>query len=436
MGTKKIDMAYLPRIADQILKEYLEAFGAVLIEGPKWCGKTTTAEQQANSKLKLQNPDTRDGYLATAATRPSLLLDGITPRLIDEWQDAPTLWDAVRTAVDERQKVGQFILTGSNSVDKTNIRHTGTGRIARIRMFPMSLWESGESTGEISLTELFDNPDLIIDGKISKLDIKQLIFSSCRGGWPASLLSTTPRAQMLVAKNYLQSVCSNDISTVDGVDRNEKLAREILRTYARNISTLAKKSKMIKDVALTTESCTEPTFDSYVSALEKLFVIQDIDAWSPSVRSATAIRRGKKRGFTDPSIAVAALGLSPELLQMDLRTYGFIFECMAMRDLRAYSQSSHGSISYYHDRYNLEADAVLHLDDGRYALIEFKLGGSEIDMGAKHLLEIRELVRKKNEKETQLKMREPDLLLIITGGPIAYTRPDGVKVIPLACLKD
>lgn len=429
-------MAYLPRIADHILKEYLEAFGAVLIEGPKWCGKTTTAEQQANSELKLQNPDTRDGYLATAATRPSLLLDGSTPRLIDEWQDAPTLWDAVRTAVDERQKVGQFILTGSNSVDKSKIRHTGTGRIARMRMFPMSLWESGESTGEISLTELFNNPDLVIDGKTSKLDIKQLIFASCRGGWPASLLGTTSRAQLLVAKNYLQSVCSSDISTVDGVDRNEKLAREILRTYARNISTLAKKSKMIQDVALMTESCTEPTFDSYVSALEKLFVIQDIDSWSPAVRSATAIRRGKKRGFTDPSIAVAALGLSPELLQMDLKTYGFIFECMAMRDLRAYSQSSYGSISYYHDRYDLEADAVLHLDDGRYALIEFKLGGSEIDMGAKHLLEIRKLVRKKNEQETQIKMREPDLLLIITGGPIAYTRPDGVKIIPLACLKN
>ncbi len=429
-------MAYLPRIADHILKEYLEAFGAVLIEGPKWCGKTTTAEQQANSELKLQNPDTRDGYLATAATRPSLLLEGMTPRLIDEWQDAPNLWDAVRTAVDERQKVGQFIITGSNSVDKSKIRHTGTGRIARIRMFPMSLWESGESTGEISLTELFDNPDLVIDGKTSKLDIKQLIFASCRGGWPASLLGTTPRAQLLVAKNYLQSVCANDISAVDGVDRNEKLAREILRTYARNISTLAKKNKMIQDVTLTTESCTEPTFDSYVSALEKLFVIQDIDSWSPAVRSATAIRRGKKRGFTDPSIAVAALGLSPELLQMDLKTYGFIFECMAIRDLRAYSQSSYGSISYYHDRYDLEADAVLHLDDGRYALIEFKLGGAEIDKGAKHLLEIKELVREKNENETQIRMREPDLLLIITGGPIAYTRPDGVKIIPLACLKN
>lgn len=429
-------MRYLPRIADNILKEYLEAFGAVLIEGPKWCGKTTTATQQANSELRLQNPDTRDGYLATAAMRPSLLLEGKTPRLIDEWQDAPNLWDAVRTTVDERQKVGQFILTGSNTVDKSKIRHTGTGRIARIRMLPMSLWESEESTGEVSLSKLFDDPNYVIDGKTSNLDIKQLIFASCRGGWPASLRGTTPRIQLLVAKNYLQSICANDISSVDGVERNEKLAREILRTYARNISTLAKKNKMIQDVAMTTESCTEPTFDNYVSALEKLFVIQDIAPWSPAVRSASAIRRGKKRGFIDPSLAVAALGLSPDILQVDLKTFGFIFECMAIRDLRVYSQLSYGSISYYHDRYDLEADAVLHLDDGRYALIEFKLGGAEIDKGAKHLLEIRELVRKNNEKESQIKMREPDLLLIITGGPIAYTRPDGVKVIPLACLKD
>ena len=268
-------MAYLPRIADNILKEYLEAFGAVRIEGSKWCGKTTTAEQHANSELKLQLPDTRDGYLATAATKPSLLLEGATPRLIDEWQDAPTLWDAVRSTVDERQKVGQFILTGSNSIDRSKILHTGTGRIARIKMWPMSLWESGESTGEISLMELFNNPDLIIDGKMSRIDIKQLIFASCRGGWPASLSRPTQRGKLLVAKNYIQSVCATDISTEDGIDRNEKLAREILRTYARNISTLAKKKKMIQDVAAVTESCTEPTFDSYVSALEKLFVIQD-----------------------------------------------------------------------------------------------------------------------------------------------------------------
>lgn len=429
-------MKYLPRIADKTLSDYLDAFGAVLIEGPKWCGKTTTAQQQAKSVLRLQSPDTRDGYLATASTRPSLLLEGATPRLIDEWQDAPTLWDAVRTEVDMRGEVGQFILTGSNSVDRTKIRHSGIGRIAPIRMSTMSLWESKESTGCISLLELFDNPDLVIDGCQSALDIKQLIFAACRGGWPASLTARTPRAQLLIARNYLLSVCSGDISTIDGVERNEKLTRAILHAYARNISTLAKKSKIISDVSAVTEACSEPTFDNYVSALERLFVISDIDAWSPAVRSATAIRRGKKRGFSDPSIAIAALGLTPEQLQMDLKTFGFIFECMAMRDLRAYSQSASGHISYYHDRYDLEADAVLHLDDGRYALIEFKLGSAEIDLGAQHLLQIRQLVRQRNEREPQIKMREPDLLLIITGGPIAYTRADGVKVIPLACLKD
>lgn len=429
-------MAYFHRVIDAVLSDYLDAFGAVLIEGPKWCGKTTTAEQQAKSVLSLQKPDTRDGYLATAATRPSMLLDGKTPRLIDEWQDAPMLWDAVRVAVDERQAVGQFILTGSNSIDKAKIRHSGTGRIARLRMYPMSLWESGESTGSISLRDLFDKPDLVIDGLSTDMDVKKLIFAACRGGWPAALSGKSERARLLVAKNYVQSVCSADISMVDGVERNEKLAREILRSYARNISTLAKKSKMIQDAAGSTESCTEPTFDNYVQALEKLFVIQNIDAWSPAVRSATAIRRGKKRGLIDPSIAVAALGLTPAQLQMDLKTFGFIFECMAIRDLRAYSQSMYGAISYYHDRYGLEADAVLHLDDGRYALIEFKLGSDDIEMGAQHLLQIRQLVREYNAKEKQMQLREPDLLMVITGGPIAYTRPDGVRVVPLACLKD
>lgn len=427
---------YLPRIADETLKEYLEAFGAVLIEGPKWCGKTTTAEQQAKSEIKLQSPDSREGYLQVADVTPSLLLEGETPRLIDEWQDAPKLWDAVRTMVDERQQPGQFILTGSNAVDKTKIHHSGTGRIARMRMLPMSLWESEESSGEVSLMELFNNPDYKIDGKKSKMDIKSLINAACRGGWPASLSGRTERAKLLVAKNYIRSVCSTDITRVDGVERNEKIAWEILRTYSRNLCTLVKKSKMVDEVSIILDGCSEPTFDNYINALEKLFVIQDIDSWSPAVRSATAIRKGKKRCLADPSIAVASLGLSPEKLQMDFKTFGFIFECMAIRDLRAYSQSSYGLLSYYHDRYDLEADAVLHLEDGRYALIEFKLGGAEIDKGAKHLLEIRDLVRKKNKTEKQLVIKEPSLLMVITGGPIAYTRPDGVLVVPLACLKD
>jgi hypothetical protein len=429
-------MEYLNRMADRLLTEHLESSGAVLIEGPKWCGKTTTAMQQASSIIKLQNPDMRESYLATATIRPSLLLLGETPRLIDEWQEIPVLWDSVRTLVDERNDVGQFILTGSNTINKKNIRHTGTGRIATMEMLPMSLFESKESSGAISLTALFDNKELNIDGTMSSMKIEDLIFAACRGGWPASLNRKTKKAQLTVVKDYMNSVCKTDISSVDGVSRDDKLARLILRIYARNISTLAKKSNMLKDIRANVETCSDNTLDDYLDALNKLFVIQNIDAWCPAIRSATAIRRGTKREFIDPSIAVAALGLSPESLLLDLKTFGFIFECMCIRDLKAYSQALGGTMSYYHDRYDLEADAVLHLDDGRYALIEFKLGSKGIEDGASHLLQIKSLVQDYNKREKQIRLREPDLLIVITGGPMAYARPDGVKIIPLACLRD
>lgn len=429
-------MEYLTRMADSLLEEKLEAFGAVLIEGPKWCGKTTTAMRKAKSVLQLQDPDTREGYLTTAAIRPSLLLAGDTPRLIDEWQMAPVLWDAVRVMVDKRDKPGQFILTGSNTVDESAIMHSGIGRISRMQMLPMSLYESGESNGAISLSELFNNPDLDIDGITSDMRIEELIYAACRGGWPASLKPVTGTARLLIARDYVNSVCRIEVSTVDNIQKDENLVRLILRTYARNISTLAKKSSMIKDIKSKIETLAENTFDSYVEALKKLFVIQDIDAWNPAIRSATAIRSSPKRGLIDPSVAVAALGLTPEQLQMDLKTFGFIFECMGIRDLKAYSQALGSTISYYSDRYGLEADAVMHLPDGRYALIEFKLGGKEIEEGASHLLKIKRLVKEANESESQSRLREPDLLLVITGGPIAYTRPDGVKIIPLACFKN
>ena len=390
---------------------------------------------QANSVLKLQDPDTRESFLATAAVKPSLLLKGDTPRLIDEWQVAPVLWDAVRTAVDTRNEVGQFILTGSNSVDKSVIMHSGTGRIARMQMYPMSLFESQESNGKISLMELFNNPSLDIDGITSDMTIEHLIFAACRGGWPATLKLKTDDARLRVANDYVNTVCKVDISTVDNVNRDANLAKLILRAYARNISTLAKKKEIYKDVNANME-CSENTFYDYVAALTKLYVIEDIEAWSPAIRSASAIRNGLKRGFVDPSIAVASLGLTPQSLEMDLRTFGFIFECMCIRDLKAYSQSLDGVMSYYHDRYDLEADGVLHLGDGRYALIEFKLGSKEIEEGASHLLKIKELVGEFNKKNKQIQLRLPDLLMVVTGGVMAYTRPDGVKVIPLACLRD
>ncbi len=427
---------YLSRIVDAELKLRLEAFGATLIVGPKWCGKTTTAGQQAKSFLKMQDPDMREAYLTTARTKPSLLLKGETPRLIDEWQEAPVLWDAVRTAVDDRQEEGLFILTGSTSVDDKQIHHTGTGRISRMKMYPMSLYESGESNGNISLKELFDNPELDIDGIMSHMTVEDLIFTACRGGWPSTLWKKNKAAQLLVANDYVRNVCGSDISTVDGVTRNPALAELIVKSYARNLSTLAKKTAIFKDVVSNAEGISMPTLDSYLNALERLFVIEDVEAWCPAIRSATVIRSGKKREFIDPSIAVAALGLTPEYLEKDLKTFGFIFECMCIRDLKVYSQALNGKVSYYHDRYDLEADAVLHIGDGRYALIEFKLGSAEIDEGAKHLLEIRDLVKKYNLTEKQVPLREPDLLIVVTGGSMAYTREDGVKVIPVGCLKD
>lgn len=427
---------YLPRIVDDELTLRLEAFGATLIVGPKWCGKTTTGEQKAKSILRMQDPDRRDGYLATAATKPSLLLKGANPRLIDEWQVAPVLWDAVRTDVDQRQEEGLFILTGSTSVDNRKIMHSGTGRISRMKMYPMSLFESKESNGEISLKALFDHPDMDIDGIASELTVEKLIFAACRGGWPAALRRKSDVAKLMIAKDYLNNICESDISTVDGVQRNPTWTNMILRSYARNVSTLAKKTNIYRDVAANADSMTLQTMDTYLNALEKLFVIEDVEAWCPAIRSATTIRSGKKRGFIDPSIPVAALGLTPEYFQSDLKTFGFIFECLCIRDLKVYSQALGGRVSYYHDRMDLEADAVLHLDDGRFALIEFKLGSREIEEGAKHLLQLQELIRKYNEKQKQVPLREPDLLMVITGGEMAYTREDGVKVVPIGTLRD
>ena len=429
-------MEYLPRIVDSELTLRLEAFGATLIVGPKWCGKTTTAKQQAKSILQMQDPDRRDGYLATAGVKPSLLLKGATPRLIDEWQVAPVLWDAVRSAVDQRQEEGQFILTGSTSVDSSQIMHSGTGRISRMKMYPMSLFESSESSGAISLRELFSNPGMDIDGVQSALSIEELVFCACRGGWPAALRRKSDTARLMIAKDYVNNICESDISTVDGVQRNPTWTGMILRSYARNVSTLAKKANIYKDIASNADSMTTVTMDAYLNALERLFVIEDIEAWCPAIRSSTTIRSGKKRGFTDPSIAVASMGLTPEYLLSDLKTFGFLFESLCIRDLKIYSQALGGRLSYYHDRYGLEADAVLHLDDGRYALIEFKLGSREIAEGAKHLLQIAALIRQYNESETQSPLRTPDLLIVITGGEIAYTRPDGVKVIPIGTLRN
>ena len=414
----------------------LQTFGATVVVGPKWCGKSTTAAQQAKSVLLLQDPDLRASYLETAAVKPSLLLKGERPRLLDEWQDIPALWDAVRLTVDAERDQGLFILTGSVSFNPKAVRHSGTGRISRLKMIPMSLFESGESNGCVSLRTLFDNPKQDIDGARSGLSFDELAFAACRGGWPASLDLGTDASRLALAKDYVIQLCENDISTVDDVQRNPALARAILKSYARNLSSLTDATSIRRDVLSTMESCSQTTLDSYLNAFRKLFVIDDADAWCPSIRSATAVRAAKKREFADPSIAAAALGLAPAAFALDLKTFGFFFENLVVRDLRAYSMPLGGTLSHYRDRYGLEADAVLHLEDGRYALIEVKLGGRKIEEGAVHLVELRDLIRKHNQDEEQVPLREPDLLIVITGTDMAYTRPDGVKVVPIGCLRD
>lgn len=426
---------YLSRVIDKEIESYLEAFGAILISGPKWCGKTTSASMKSKSILKLQDPDKSQGFLLTAQTKPSLLLEGEKPRLIDEWQMAPVLWDAVRTSVDETGLEGQYILTGSTAIDESKIMHTGTGRIARLKMYTMSLFESLESNGTISLSNLFNNKNANIDGCKSDLTIEELIFATCRGGWPSSLNKKTESAKLLVAKSYVENIFYSDISTVDGKQRDPLKVQSLLRSYARNIGTNTSNKTIIDDVNSNT-NLSESAYYEYINALNKLFVIEDIPAWNPSIRSKTSIRSTNKRMFIDPSIAVAALGLSPQLLSQDFETFGFLFENLCVRDLKIYASSLGGRITYYRDRMNLEVDAVLNLADGRYALIEFKLGSKQIETAAKNLLHVVQLIQSANESRDTHKIKEPDLLIIITGGEMAYTRADGVKVIPVGCLRD
>ena len=416
---------YLPRVIDSILDEYLEAFGAILIRGPKWCGKTTTAKQRASSVLQMQDPDNFRAYLDMANFMPSRLLEGDTPRLIDEWQMAPVLWDAVRSAVDERQKVGQFILTGSTVIGHDQILHTGTGRIVKIDMKPMSLFESNESNGTVSLNSLFFKQDFT--GSKSDLTVEQLVFSICRGGWPASI-GLKERAALLIAKSYVEAICTDDARRIDASISDPERVRAILRSYARNLSTLASNRSILKDISTNDLTMNESTLYRYLTALNSLFVIQDIPAWNPSIRSSTSIRSTNKKGFVDPSSAAAALALTPSQLLDDLQTLGFFFESLCIRDLQIYASEQGGEISYYRDRYGLECDIVLHLDNGSYALIEAKLGSSEIDEASKNLIKLKGLIGEK-------KLRQPEFLMVLTAGQYAYKRTDDVLVVPIGCLK-
>lgn len=426
-------MEYKNRIVDKKLDLLLSSFGATLIKGPKGCGKTTTAKNKAKSYVEFQDEDARENLLLIANTKPSLLLEGEKPRLFDEWQDAPKIWGAIRKNIDDTGENGLYILTGSSSKNVL-VPHTGTLRIASLKMYPMSLYETGESNGSVSLTELFNNPDSF-DGCTSNMTIDDIIFAICRGGWPQSIRNTTKESQLQIAKSLYQQIYTTDISNIDNIKRNPSWTQAILQSYSRNICTLCDYKTIYGDVKANYD-LSETSFKDYIDALERLYIIEDINAWCPAIRSKTSIRSGKKRNLIDPSIAVATLGLSPEYFKTDFKTLGFLFESLCIRDLKIYSSAFDGDLSYYHDRYGLEADAVLHLNDGRYALIEFKLGESEVEMGAKHLCKIEKLVQEYNEKEKQCKLKLPTLKIIITATKYGYKRDDGVFVVPIGCLKD
>lgn len=423
---------YKNRIADQILADKLEAMGAVLIEGPKYCGKTTLATQQAKSILYMADPETKSQNLAMAQTNIKRLLQGETPRLIDEWQLAPQFWDAVRNEVDKRDEDGQFMLTGSAVPPKQDeIFHSGTGRMSWLKLRTMSLWESGDSSGDVSLGALFKNADSV-DGA-SKIDIDQLAFLTCRGGWPKATLKKSKKAALLQAKEYYEAVYRYDISRVDDVERDPELTKRLMRSYSRNQGSQASAGTILADIrANESDELSENTIYSYIKALKKIFVIEDSLAWNPNLRSKTAIRTSDTRYFIDPSIATAALGLGPDDLINDLNTFGLLFETLCVRDLRVYTDALGGTVYHYRDKSNLECDAVVHLENGSYGLIEIKLGGDTlIKEGAENL----QLLA--NKLDTT-KMKKPSFLMVLTGvGDYAYKRPeDGVLVVPIGCLKD
>lgn len=424
---------YRPRILDEILKQELEAMGAVLLEGPKACGKTTTAEQAAGSVIYMDDPVRRSQYLQMVETDISYILAGATPRLIDEWQIAPKIWDAVRFEVDHRGEDGQFILTGSAvppKEGKEEMKHTGTGRISWIKMRPMSLWESGESSGGVSLAQIFSQISSI-RGENS-LKLADIAFLTCRGGWPKSISKSSPEAALRQAINYYEAIVRTDISRVDDVERDEQRTRRIMRSYARHQGAQASVNTIRDDIAYNEiDELSDKTVYSYINALKSLFVIEDMPAWNPNLRSKSAIRISDTRYYIDPSIACAALGVGPEDLINDLNTFGLLFECLCVRDLRVYAQSLDGEVYHFRDRTGLECDAVVHLRNGKYGLIEIKLGGERlIEEGAKNLLTLKERI-------DTTKMKSPSFMMVLTAvEEYAYMRTDGVMVVPIGSLKN
>lgn len=424
-------MNYRERIADKMLREKLDAMGAVLIEGPKACGKTTTAEQQAKSVIYIDDPTKQAQYKLMAQTNIGALLDGATPRLLDEWQMLPQLWDAIRFTVDHREGDGQFILTGSAvPADTSEIHHSGAGRYGWLLMRPMSLWESGDSTGEVSLGKLFTSPEAI--GASSHVDIARLAYLICRGGWPRAIAKQTEKSTLQQVVEYYRAIVGSDISRVDNVRRDSERAMRIMRSYARHQGAQVSVATISKDISANeVDAVSESTIKAYLTALRKIFVIEDMRAWNPNLRSKTSIRTSDTRYYVDPSIAVAALGLGPEDLTNDLETMELLFETLCMRDLRVYADAIDGNVYHYRDKSGLECDAVVHLRNGQYGLIEIKLGGdSLIEDGVKTLTALSSLI-------DTTRMKAPAFKMVLTGvGDYAYCRPDGVYVVPIGTLRN
>ena len=414
---------YIPRIIDDELEFYIDTFGAVLLRGPKWCGKTTTAMNSAVSYIKMQDTKKSREYIAAAETDVSLILDGEQPRLIDEWQVVPSIWDAVRNEVDERKINGQYILTGSRVPGEGSVLHSGSGRIGVLDMYPMSLYESGDSNGKISLKDLFDGK--FKDNVKSELSVKRIAECLCRGGWPANIGLDYRKCAVRI-RSYLDLIYESDDISLKKYAKDPETAKSIIRSYSRNISTLASMTTLANDVR-NDIPISDDKLNDYVVALRGVFLINDVPAWNPNIRSKDAMRSTPKRELTDPSIAAYYLGITPDNFVEHFDTFGLLFESMCIRDLRIYSSPLAGNVLYYHDKYDLEADAVIKLDDGRYGLIEVKLGSKEIEEGAENLCKIEKLV-------IEHKMTAPSFKMVLTGTELAYRRADGVYVVPIGCL--
>ncbi len=435
-------MEYIKRIIDKLIDDRAEAFNAINIIGPKGSGKTCTAKERCNTIIEFQDEEKRDGYLAVAETSPKLFLKNKKPILFDEWQDASKIWGTIRKDCDDHpENVGEYFLTGSSS-KKIKTPHTGTGRITELTMYPMSLYETGESNGKISINEIINNCNYDIDGNSCDLKLEQLFFAACRGGWPRCLALKSDKAKLEIAKDYFNQICNRDISVIDNTKRNSEWTRILLWSYARNMATMAKRKNIYADVKAT-QNVTDKTLDNYVEKLEELFVIKDIDAWTPQIRSKTSIRTSKKHIFIDPSIGIAALGINPDYFNNDLDLFGHVFENIVLRDLLVYAQAHNARVMHYRDDSGLEADAVYQLPDGKYALIEIKIGANKIPQAEQSLLKIKNLIQEynknalKDKNHPQPTYKEPSALIIICAtASIAYTTDNNVKIVPIGCLRD